>query len=194
MLKIKNNNLLTKYNVRKHAFGVRKKLSSTNYYSSFYASKNLINYIQQFSKKVIGCYWPINNELDIRPFIKFLYKKKTSIALPYVKDGKMLFKSWKAEEKLKFSIYKFYSPESQAENIKPDIIITPALAVDNNGNRVGYGKGFYDKYYAKNKSKIFIGYTHNQLSFKALPFDEHDLKLDALVTDTFVKTFNVRLK
>ena len=71
--------------------------------------------------------------------------------------------------------------------MKPNIIITPALAVDLKGNRIGYGKGFYDKYYNIHKSENYVGYSYSQQIFKTLPFNQHDLKLNTVVTDNFVK-------
>ena len=72
----------------------------------------------------------------------------------------------------------------------PNIIITPALAVDLMGNRIGYGAGFYDYYYNQNKSKTYIGYVYSKQIFNSLPFGEHDLKLNAIVTDNFTKNIN----
>ena len=66
--------------------------------------------------------------------------------------------------------------------------------MDYKGNRIGYGKGFYDKYYKNNKSSIYIGYIYTEQSFKALPFQKHDLKLNAIVTDTFVKIIDNKLQ
>ena len=51
--------------------------------------------IAEMSKDdVIGCYWPIQDELDTRPLISELIKKKIKIALPVILDNCMLFKSW----------------------------------------------------------------------------------------------------
>ena len=105
----------------------------------------------------------------------------------------MFFKLWKPLDKLFYSKYKFYSPCIKSITINPKIIITPSLAVDNYGNRIGYGKGFYDKYYINNKSTIYVGYTYAEHSFKALPFEKHDLKLNAIVTDTFIKILDDKL-
>ena len=149
--------------------------------------RNLLDYLPYSFKGIIGCYWPIKAELDTRPLISILLEKNIQIALPTIINDEMQFKKWKSEDKLYFSKYKFYSPSHKSKNLHPNIIITPALAVDSLGNRIGYGKGFYDKYYSKNKSKIYVGYVYKEQIFKALPFDKHDLKLNAIVTDTFVK-------
>ena len=147
MLKEKKNKDFKKKAFRKKSFLIRKQYSSYMYYASFNAAKNFIRFLKLHSNDVIGCYWPINNELDTRPLISYMSTKKIQIALPIIIKEKMLFKAWKINEKLYFSKYKFYSPSKISETMTPNIIITPALAVDLMGNRIGYGAGFYDYYY-----------------------------------------------
>ena len=53
-----------------------------------------------------------------------------------------------------------------------------------------HGSGFYDNYYNKNKSKFYIGYVYTKQIFNTLPFAKHDLKLNAIVTESFVKKIN----
>ena len=192
MLKEKNN-FQTKHQIRKQSIRIRKLLGVYKYYRSYSAMKNFIQNFDVNLLKSVGCYWPINSEIDTRPLITYLIKKKISVALPIIIDHKMLFKLWKPKDKLYYSRYSFYAPCPKLKTITPDIIITPALALDYNGNRVGYGKGFYDKYYNNNQSKIYVGYNYNELSFKALPFEKHDLKLNAIVTDAFVKIIEVKI-
>ena len=193
MLENKNNNTLKKIEIRNRNFRLRKTLSITKYYRSFSIMKNFLKYFKLNCKDAIGCYWPTNSEIDTRPLISYLIEKKTPIALPAIDDNKMLFKLWKPLDKLYYSKYKFYSPSKKSKTITPKIIITPSLAVDYKGNRIGYGKGFYDKYYNNYKSGIYIGYIYTEQSFKALPFQKHDLKLNAIVTDTFVKIIDNKL-
>ena len=64
------------------------------------------------------------------------------------------------------------------------------MAADLNGNRVGYGAGFYDTYYKQNKNKLFVGFIYASQLFNTLPFTKHDLKLNAIVTESFVKKIN----
>ena len=105
----------------------------------------------------------------------------------------MSFKLWMPYEKLHYSKLKFYSPSSNSQTITPKIIVTPALAVDQEGNRIGYGKGYYDKYYKNNKSSMYIGYVYKEQILKKLPFDKHDLKLNAIVSDNFVKIIDKKV-
>jgi len=193
MLKNKNSNPLKKIEIRNQSFRLRKTLSITKYYRSFSIMKNFVKYFKLNCKDPIGCYWPTNSEIDTRPLISYLIEKKIPIALPVIDDSNMLFKKWDPLDQLHYSKYKFYSPSTKSKTVTPKIIITPALAVDYKGNRIGYGKGFYDRYYKNNKSSIYIGYIYTEQSFKALPFQKHDLKLNAIVTDTLVKIIDNKL-
>ena len=190
-MKKKKNNFFLKKEFRKKSFLIRKQTCINKYDASFNAAKNFFSFLKVRSNDIIGCYWPINNEIDTRPLISILSLKKIKLALPIIEKKKMFFKEWKVKDKLYFSQYKFYSPNKSSKTISPNIIITPALAVDYKGNRIGYGKGFYDSYYNRNKSKIYIGFIYTDQIFSTLPFEEHDLKLNAVVTDNLVKNFNL---
>ena len=115
------------------------------------------------------------------------------ICLPIIENKAMSFKLWMPHEKLHYSKLKFYSPSSNSQTITPNIIVTPALAVDQEGNRIGYGKGYYDKYYKNNKSLMYIGYVYKEQILKKLPFDKHDLKLNAIVSDNFLKIIDKKI-
>ena len=103
----------------------------------------------------------------------------------------MVFKAWTVNDKLYYTKYKFYSPNKNSKTESPNIIITPALAVDYKGHRIGYGGGFYDRYYNKNKTAVYIGFTYSNQVFNTLPFTKHDLKLNAIVTEKFVKEIKI---
>ena len=168
---------------------MRKKCFSSNELSAWSASKNF------FTKKIspsanIGIYWPMKYEIDTRPLIKILLEKKINLLLPTIVDNRMSFKSWNNNDDLKQNYYKFYEPHNNALSSKPDIIIVPLLAFDDLGNRLGYGKGFYDKYYERNLDTDYIGYAYSYQRIKNLPAESYDLKLNSVITDTFIKEFN----
>ena len=66
-----------------------------------------------------------------------------------------------------------------------DVILVPCIGLDNNGNRIGYGHGFYDKYLTKNESTK-IALTYSKQIVKSIPNSEHDVKMDWIVTETDV--------
>ena len=76
------------------------------------------------------------------------------------------------------------------EDIKYDIIITPLLYCDNQGNRVGYGKGFYDRFFMKAKTQIKIGLSFFPPNEEIADISEADIPLDYLVTPEGVFEFS----
>ena len=70
-------------------------------------------------------------------------------------------------------------------NFKEDISVTvlPLLAVDEKGNRLGYGGGYYDKYLALHPATLKIGYCFDFQILKEIPTTETDVKVDVIVTD-----------
>ena len=69
----------------------------------------------------------------------------------------------------------------------PDIVLVPLLAFDKYKNRLGYGKGFYDKFlYNNNKMKkkiISIGVAFSFQNYHKLPTNDYDYKLDYVITE-----------
>ena len=69
-----------------------------------------------------------------------------------------------------------------------DVILVPCIGLDSNGNRIGYGHGFYDKYLGKNDS-VKIALTYSKQIVKTIPTSEYDVKMDWIVTESdIIKT------
>ncbi len=66
---------------------------------------------------------------------------------------------------------------------KIDILIVPGIAFDKKGNRLGYGKGFYDRLLASKQTKFSIGLAYSFQIVENLPSDLHDKKLDAIASE-----------
>lgn len=64
-----------------------------------------------------------------------------------------------------------------------DIAITPGVGFTANGERLGYGKGYYDRWFSQNKVKIKIGIAFETQLVEKLPTEETDISLDILVTE-----------
>ncbi|WP_228098446.1 MULTISPECIES: 5-formyltetrahydrofolate cyclo-ligase [unclassified Gemella] len=70
-----------------------------------------------------------------------------------------------------------------------DLVITPSLVFDKSGYRLGYGKGYYDKYFSLNKYKYSIGVCFNEIIVSKVPREYHDVKVNRLVTESLDKVF-----
>ena len=136
--------------------------------------------------KIIGGYYPYNNELNCIKILKNFESRKYLITLPKIKNNfQMDFFEWKSNEPL--TINKYGIPEPASNRFRyPDIILVPLLAFDKNLNRVGYGGGFYDRYIQKIKKKkkfILIGLAYSFQRVKRIPMNKFDMKLDVIITE-----------
>jgi len=158
----------------------------------------LINYIKKRNKMkknlFIGLYYPSNYELNILKLIRNLKNSKIIFLLPKILDGNfMKFVEWKEKDTL--TVNKFGVPEPYEVKKKshlPDIILVPLVAFDSCKNRLGYGKGFYDRYLYKliklNKKIETIGVAFSFQEYKQLPISNFDFKLNNIYTEKgFVK-------
>ena len=139
--------------------------------------------------KIVGGYYPYNNELDCIQILKKLEKKNYIISLPKIKKNfQMDFIQWSSKEPL--VINKFGIPEPSNGKIKfPDILLIPLLSFDKKLNRVGYGGGFYDRYIhrinriKRKKKPLLIGLAYSFQRVKSIPLNRYDKKLDFVVTE-----------
>lgn len=145
----------------------------------------LISYLSSQPKYKIGLYWSMEKELDTHTLLKDLNNLGTVCSLPKVDaiSSIMTFFEWKPETKMiRNPSLPFLEPDSK-KTMNPTIIIVPLLTCDSFGNRLGYGKGFYDRYLEKHK--IFtIGLCYDLLfSTTPIPTEKHDQKLDMIITE-----------
>ena len=136
--------------------------------------------------KIVGGYYPYNNEIDCIQILKKLEKKNYIISLPKIKkNSQMDFIQWSSNDPL--VINKFGIPEPSNDKIKfPDILLVPLLSFDAKLNRVGYGGGFYDRYIhriKKKKKPLLVGLAYSFQKIKSIPKNKYDKKLDFVVTE-----------
>ena len=98
----------------------------------------------------------------------------------------MYFHEWKKNDVLLINRYGIPEPVESKEII-PSLVLLPLLAYDKNKNRIGYGKGFYDKFlnkFLKTRKKILtIGVAFSFQKHHKLPTNNLDFKLDYVLTE-----------
>ena len=136
---------------------------------------------------VVSYYLPIGDELSPEPLITRLRYAGARTALPRLEaDGGMTFRAWEAGDVLVDGPFGLKEPSKDAEILLPSLVLVPALAFDALGNRLGYGKGHYDRALAnlREHGRAFacaIGYKAQMLD--ALPAEPHDQPLDWAATE-----------
>ena len=177
----------SKEKVRKKFLFLRKK----KYFSvdkNFF--KPLIHLINRKQKKNLSLYYPSNYEVDTLKLFKILKERKAvSTSLPIIsRNGGMRFTRWNLSEPLSVNNYGFLEPVKKNKRpVSPDLIIVPLLAYDKFHNRLGYGKGYYDRFlekYLKSNGKILtIGLAFSFQKYKKIPTSKHDIKLNYILTE-----------
>jgi len=134
-----------------------------------------------------------NNELDTSLIINKLKSEQKSIIVPKISNNELFHVE--INEKTEFSIneYGIREPNNgnyfKIENL--DIVFTPLLVFDLQGHRVGYGKGYYDRFLKlTNSNTLKIGLSLFDPIYQIEDINNNDIKLDYCITPTNVYKFN----
>ena len=143
--------------------------------------------------KTASLYYPINNEIEPFEFVKYFEYKNIIMSMPVVDMIKksMLFRKWSPNDKLRVGPLGNLEPTFDKDIIFPQIMIVPMLMFDRQLFRLGYGGGYYDKsifnlkkfFQKEKKFFITIGLTYSEQEIDKIPYENHDMNLDYIVTE-----------
>ena len=177
---------MLKSKIRKKILKIREEKNKGNIYIKFNKIYNLLKKITILNKKIVGGYYPINNEIDDLEILKNLEKKKIKISLPVIeKNFKINFIKCSLNDPFVINNYGIPEP-GEGKVVYPDILLIPLVAFDKKLNRLGYGAGFYDRFIQflkKKKNIITIGLAFDFQEVYLIPVSKHDQKLDYIVTN-----------
>ena len=171
--------------IRKKAFINRKnkyfEISSQFFYP-------LIKILKKNTVNTLALYYPSNYEVNTLSLFQLIKKIKIKTLLPITKLNTQLnFVEWQYLDPLTVNEFGMLEPCFNNKSLVPDLMLVPLLAFDNNKNRLGYGKGFYDKFlnkFLKKKNKIkTIGVAFSFQKYNKLPTSKLDIKLDYILTE-----------
>lgn len=148
----------------------------------------------KFRGAVVSGFWPIGDELDVRPLLNVLHDTGHRLALPCTpRVGlPLILREWTPNDKLVKGSFKTREPATSRPEIQPDLVLLPLLAFTASGMRLGYGGGFYDRTLAKLKSEgeVFAcGVAYAAQEAAHLPTDTYDSPLDAILTEKEFRMF-----
>lgn len=152
-------------------------------------SKKVFNNLTQLtefkSAKKILLYYSSKTEVDTLQILN-AFKGKKSLYLPVVLNENLLTPAlFKGLDHLKEN--KYGIPEPIAYNSKDkisfDLIIVPGVGFTKKGVRLGMGKGYYDRFFQKNKTSLRIALAFEEQILDSIPKDNYDENVDVIVTD-----------
>ena len=140
----------------------------------------------------IAGYWPIGDELDMRPLLATLAGAGYVLALPLVvgRNHPLAFHRWRPDDALVAGAHGIPEPDpAVAPPVIPDIVITPLLAFDALGYRLGYGAGYYYRTLAALRAAgrvLAVGVAFAAQQVDRVPHGRDDQRLDWVVTEAGV--------
>jgi 5-formyltetrahydrofolate cyclo-ligase len=150
--------------------------------------------LSRFSRfSVIGVYCPQGSELDPGPILHAILDfdpGRAQAALPVAVDrnSPLKFRLWRPDvDVLENDAFGIPAPTASAPEVLPNLMITPLLAFDRHGGRLGQGAGHYDRTLAslrKVRPVFVLGVAFSGQEVDVVPTDPHDQRLDAIVTET----------
>jgi 5-formyltetrahydrofolate cyclo-ligase len=144
--------------------------------------------------KVAALYHGLGSEVSPRILADQMREAGWTLALPAVEDaeaGRMVFRAWDAKQPLVHDAIGLRSPPPSQPVLEPDLVITPLLAFQADGVRLGQGGGYYDRALEalRTRKRVFVlglGYSGQQV--ENLPHEPHDQRLDAILTEKEYRT------
>ncbi len=145
-------------------------------------------------KKYVMCYSSANNEIDTKNLINFCLKKIKSVILPRIIDNEICCFCVEDANQLEVGNFKIMEPKTDVcknfamEEI--ELIIIPGLVFDKNCNRIGMGKGYYDKFLKKLLSQnpkvtiVGICYDFQVVDNFEDELEEFDIPMNIVITES----------
>ena len=167
---------------------LRESIQEKRPHSSVGLTENLIRLCYELDAKVIASYWPQTNEPDTYDFNNWVELIGKRLITPRVRGETLEF----AEGAVSRGSFGILEPTGKrALILEADLILVPALAIDSFGNRLGKGKGFYDRALVGVKAPKY-GVIFDSEFLDEIPTEDHDLALDGSISPTAIRHLFIR--
>lgn len=181
---------MNKSELRKYYLNVRKNIVDTDFKSRIIVEQ-ILNHSKYKNSKVIGLYSSYLNEVNLNKLVNESLLNNKIVAFPIVVDEfNMIFSKITSLDELKYmNKYKIKEPIIIKKNIinpeSLELILVPGVCFDYHKNRIGYGKGYYDRYLEKCNNSYNIGICFDEQLIKRIYIENnlYDKSLDEIITD-----------
>ena len=175
---------MNKEELRKEYLNIRKRISDKDTKSHIIYS-NITELDDYKEASTIGIYMSLDNEVSTTKLIEYSLQLGKVVALPRVINNDMVFYQITSLDNLVKSSFGVLEPTTGTIVNKEDIdlIIVPGICFDTLGNRIGFGKGFYDRYLDNTMNSIGICFDEQVLKTDCIETSSNDIKVKKLVTE-----------
>lgn len=159
---------------------IRKNIQNKEEQNSIILNKIITNK-KILKSSTLLIYVSFNHEVDTINIIKY-FLGKNKIAVPKIENNTMSFYYINSLNDLRIGLYNILEPTTNKKVIdfNNTTCIVPGICFDTNNYRIGYGKGYYDRFLS-NKNIYTIGLSYKETLINKIPIDEHDIKLNEII-------------
>ena len=141
-----------------------------------------------WTPSVVSAFHPIREEPDTLALLGALADKGFATALPVVagRGSHLIFRLWRPGDPTATGAMGISEPLDAAPPVEPDLLFVPLACFDRRGHRIGYGAGYYDRSIERlraMKTVRAVGVAYGVCEVPAVPYEAHDQRLDAVVTE-----------
>lgn len=180
---------MTKSELRAQMRGLRKRLAAADPL----AGERVADHAGDLPEGAcVALYRAMGSEMDPQPLARALLAAGRILCLPVVveRDAAMIFRAWSPGEPLEMDAAGCPAPLPLAEVVAPDLIVTPLLAFDGSGGRLGQGGGYYDRTFAAFPDIARIGLAYAGQAVERLEAEAHDMRLHGVLTEAGYRPFD----
>jgi 5,10-methenyltetrahydrofolate synthetase len=140
---------------------------------------------KQHQVKLLGVYWPIHGEPDLRTAYIELAQLGVQLGLPVIANASapLQFARWAPGEPLAPGAMKVPVPTLPHRALQPEALLIPCVGFNRQRMRLGYGGGFYDRTLAVEPRPLAIGVAYDT-ALAEFAATEHDIGLDNVITES----------
>ncbi len=175
----------TKKGIRSHVLKVRNQMTESEWDDkSHRIYEKVVNHPFFLAADTVYCYVDYRHEVGTKEIIAEAWNQNKKVAVPKVEDDEMNFYYIRNHSDLKEGYRGIWEPQEcvKATDENP-LVILPGVAFDVQGNRIGYGKGFYDKFLMKHPNCRTIALGFKLQIVDKIPTDAYDIQPNILITE-----------
>jgi 5-formyltetrahydrofolate cyclo-ligase len=155
------------------------------------AQRNLLSLAEYARADCVALYAAAHNEIDTGLILTEALQAGKRVLYPAVCGHQMVFRTVTRREELREGRFGILEPHPSGVDHhadEADLIVVPGVCFDLTGHRIGYGKGYYDRFlHHPGRTAHLVGLCHDfQLTDGPIPVDQHDIPMEIIVSESRV--------
>ena len=177
--------------VRKEALSKRDALAKEQVLtSSAKIAEQIVKLPEFFNEQTVFAYSAFRNEVDLSNVIRMAQEHGKALLLPKTKDSDILFYEYGPDDRLVPGRFGVLEPEQDTPaDPKNGLMLVPGVAFSKEGYRIGFGKGYYDRYLADRQMIITAGVCYEFQLSDHFPVKNSDIPMDMIITEEQIYYF-----